>query len=423
MKAALDPAIELLGVVDLLDADRNAPAMGRARAYAQALKSAFAPYRTHPAVKLNARMATSDPDFFQRKTLLLMRSAPPALEFDPALDASKGEAERSGVWEPWLAAMRDFARASRFSAGLKRAARLLKPDLDGLNAHIAKTDYVSRIELYTGLPYLGRYRIIFSPLCARGGILNRVWTRDDGRHDIISVLRPDSLPDERGDVPDHRLDAVLWHELGHGVMDMTVNLYDHEAKDTPLSLGPELSSNCRNWLHGMREHVVRAAMLRVIAQERGETAAAKEYASEEFSGRPYLAAFIARLREYEKARGLYPTLADFYPSLRAAFPPPSATARPGPPVEDGRDAWTDALRRLAGPFYTKAQRARAVAHLDLMLEKSADKRLILRRAALNFLLGNHDRTAQDASALLAERPGDDAAINNWGAALLKKEIV
>lgn len=419
MRASLDPGIELLGTVDLLGAAQNAPAAGRARDYAQALRRAFAPYRGHPAVKLNARMAKEDRDFFLRKTFLLLRSAPPALKFNPALSATKGEAERSGTWEPWLAAMRDFARASRFAAGLSRASRLLAPDLAALNAHLAKTDHAGRIEDYTGLPYLGRYRILFSPLCARGGILNRVWMRDDGRHEIVSLLRPDSIPDERAGGADHSLDAGVWHELGHGVLDMTANLHDHEEKDTPLSLGPDFRSNCRNWLHGMREHLVRAVMLRLIAREFGEDAAQKEFGQEEFSRLPYLASFIARLREYEEARGRYPTLADFYPRLRAEFPRPPASALPAPPVDNGRDAWPDALRRLAGPFYTQAQRTRAVAHLDLLLERSQDERLILRRAALNTLLEKHERAAKDA-ALLAGKRKAEPVFAAWGNALLKK---
>jgi len=417
MKAALDPAIELLGVVDMLGPGRKAPLAGRERSYAAALERACGSLRTHPAVTLNARLDKSDRDFFQRKTLLLMRSAPPSLEFDPALEASKGEAERSGAWEPWLAALRDFARASRFPAALGRAARLLKPDLDAFNARLARTDYAAVIERYAGLPYAGGYRIVYSPLCSRGRHLNRVWTRDDGRHDIVSVLEQDSL--HGADPNDHSLDAVIWHELGHGVLDMTVNLHDCEQGNAPLSLGPRLADNCRNWLHGMREHFVRAVMLRLIARERGEAAAAKEYAHEEFSAKPHLAAFLKKLKEYESSRKSFPNIAVFYPRLREVFPR-AAAVRPAPAIDDGRDSWHDALRRLAGPFYTKAQRVRAVAHLDLMLEGGRDERLLLRRAALNALLENSVRVAEDASALIAKRSKADPVVVAWGQMLLKK---
>ncbi len=200
--------------------------------------------------------------------------------------------------------------------------------------------------------------------------LNRVWTRDDGRREIASILKPDRRVCGDRAFGYEGLDAVVWHELCHGVMDMTVDLYDHEEKDTPLSLGPGLGHNCRNWLHGIREHLVRAVMLRLIALESGEAAAEKQLALEEFSKQPHLAAFLARLREYEASRRKHPTLADFYPRLREVFPRPPAAGKPV----------------TAGPFYTERQRSLAVAHLDLMLERSRDERLILRRKELSRLL-------------------------------------
>lgn len=420
MDVVIDPSIELLGAVDLLGAPKTAALKGPGRDYARALAKACAPFKTHPAVKLNARMHKSDPDFFQRKDLLLMRSAPPELEFDAALDSCRGEAERSGVWEPWLEAMRAFARASRFTAVLGACAPSLSPAVDALRRRMVEDDHAGKIERYTGLPFLGRYRIIVSPLCARGAILNRVWLRDDARHEIVSILDADSCPSEQRPPDDHSLDAVVWHELGHGVMDMTANLYDHEEKDRPFSLGAGLRSNCRNWLHGMREHLVRAVMLRLVALERGEEAASREYRLEEFSRRPHLAAFLSRLREYEASRGRYPALSDFYPRLLEVFPRPPASAKLKPPSDSGRESWPGALRKLAGPYYTERQRARAVAHLDALLEHSRDERLILRRAALNFLLGEHARAAEDASALLSQRPADVAALIRWGAGLTEK---
>ncbi|MBI2385283.1 MAG: DUF4932 domain-containing protein [Elusimicrobia bacterium] len=418
MDVVIDPSIELLGAVDLLGTRATAALKGPGRDYARALAKACAPFKTHPAVKLNARMHKSDPDFFQRKDLLLMRTAPPELEFDAALDSCRGEAERSGVWEPWLGAMRAFARDSRFTAVLGACAPRLSPAVDALRRRVEQDDHAGKIERYTGLPFLGRYRIIVSPLCARGVSLNRVWLRDDARHEIVSILDADSCPSAERDSADHSLDAVVWHELGHGVLDMTANLYDHEEKDRPFSLGAGLRSNCRNWLHGMREHLVRAVMLRLVALERGEEAASREFRLEEFSRRPHLAAFLSRLREYEASRERYPALSDFYPRLLEVFPRQSAKLEP--PADPGRESWPDALRKLAGPYYTERQRARAVAHLDALLERSRDERLILRRAALNFLLGEHARAAEDASALLSRHPADVAALIRWGAGLTAK---
>ncbi len=146
MEVLLDPAIELLGAVDLLGPGKDAPLPAPLQNYARALERACAPFRTHPAVTLNARMGESDPDFFQRKDLLLKRSAPPALAFDETMSSCTSEAERSGAWDPWLAAMRDFARDSRFPGIFRDAALLLKSELSGLRGHVAKADFTGKLE-------------------------------------------------------------------------------------------------------------------------------------------------------------------------------------------------------------------------------------------------------------------------------------
>ena len=382
MEVLLDRSIELLGAVDLLGGGANAPVPPPLLDYARAVERAVAPFRSHRAVALNAQRDGADPDFFHRQDLLLKRSAPPDLARAACWSSGLGFVERSGEWEPWLAAMRDFARESRFWN--IRLAALLKRDLDGLSRHLAHANYQDKIERYTGMPYQGHYRIILSPLCARANGLNRVWTRDDGRREIISVLKPDRRPSEDRAFGDRGMDAVAWHELCHGIMDMTVDLYDYDEKDTPFDLGPGLGHNCRNWLHGIREHLVRAVMLRLIARESGEEAAARQFEREEFSARPHLAAFTARLREYEASREKYPTLAQFYPRLRELFPPPPEHGRPV----------------TAGPFYTARQRSLAAAHLEFLLRKSRDERLLLRREALS----RASKTAPEPASVPARPP-------------------
>jgi hypothetical protein len=378
VRVRLEPGIELLGAVGLLGG-APAPPAARDAAYAAAWARELEPWRSHPAVALDGRMGRRDPDQFIRRELLLLRSAPPALAFDEGMSASRGEAERSGDWEPWLAALRGLARDSRFAERLQRLARPLRPELGALRRLAAASAHVAAIERYAGLPFEGRYRLVLSPFGGPG--LNRVRLRDDGRREVLSVLPLDSFRGPGGAVTDEGLDATVWHELCHGVMDMTVDLHDYEHHLAPFSLGRGLDHDCRHWLHGLREHVVRAVMLRLIARRRGEEAALRQYRLEAFSAKPYLAAFVELLREYESSRRRYPTLADFYPRLRDAFPrPPRARAEPDADPEQ-------ALRRRAGPFYTRGQRARALRHLDRLLARRADGRLLERRAALHALLG------------------------------------
>lgn len=380
------PSVELLGAADLLGAGAGADFSAPLQEYARAVERACAPYRGHPAVALNAKLDAVDPSFFQRRDLLLKRTPPPELEREACWSSEASDAERSGEWEEWLAAMRDFARATRFSRVFESAAPLLRADVDGLRRHVAAADYAGAIERYTGLPYRGRYRLAPTPLCARGQGLNRVWTRDDGGREIVSVLKPDRRPSADRAFGDRGIDAIVWHELCHGVMDMTVDLYDYDEKDSPLDLGPGMGHNCRNWLHGIREHLVRAVMLRLIALASGEEESARQFDREEFKARPHLRAFTELLREYEGARGKYPTLAHFYHRLRASFPPPA-----GRPV-------------TAGAFLTPAQRELALGQLELLIGACKDERLLRRREALSRL----SRTAPEPATGPAGKPGSPA---------------
>lgn len=368
LEVVLDPRIELLGVLDMLDAGRKPAFVLPPHGYARAVERVFAPFRTHPAAKLNANLSRADPDGSRRKDALLKRSAPPDLVFDEAMSANRGDAERSGELEPWLAALRDFTRDSRFLDGFAERARLLEPELAELRARAAKADYIGKLERYTGESYDGRYVLIASPLCQKGGVLNRVWSRDDGSGVIVSIVKPEPGRGGRLTFVDAELDACVWHELAHGVLDLTANLYHQEERDTPLDLGPALSRNCRNWLHGLREHLVRAVMLRLIAADSGEKEAEKRLKLEEFSAAPYLKAFVERLREYETSRADYPTVSDFYPRLVEAFAKPAARRKP--------------LFSGSNPYCTEGQRAAALQRLDRLLIRSKDARLIARRAAL-----------------------------------------
>lgn len=374
VEVRLDPGLELLSVLDRLDAARKPAFVLPDHPYARALDEAFSGFRAHPAVKLNAELAARDRDGAERKDALMKRSAPPELAFDETMSANRGESERSGALEPWLAGLRAFARDTRFARRLAGCAPLLDKELGALRAAVGACDHLGELDAYTGMPYEGTFRILASPLCQHGGVLNRIWSYDDGRGAIACVLPPDV---ERGfTFVTAELDACVWHEAAHGSLDLVMNLYDYEERDTPLDLGPRLRGACRSWLHGIREHVVRAVMLRLIASSRGAKEAAKRRADEEYDASPYFGRFLEALEVYEDSRAEYPTFADFYPRLVEIFP------KPGPrPKADGGTGFA------YGPFYTPGQRAAALRALERMLARSPDPRLVERRAALEAVKG------------------------------------
>ncbi|UPT75723.1 MAG: hypothetical protein M0D55_08640 [Elusimicrobiota bacterium] len=75
ISVALDPGLELLGVLEWLHAGQAS--FLPAHPYGKALEKAFAGMKKHPAVALNAALAATDRDGAVRKDALMKRSAPP----------------------------------------------------------------------------------------------------------------------------------------------------------------------------------------------------------------------------------------------------------------------------------------------------------------------------------------------------------
>ncbi|UPT75722.1 MAG: DUF4932 domain-containing protein [Elusimicrobiota bacterium] len=246
------------------------------------------------------------------------------------MSANRGESERSGELEPWLEGLRSFAAEAKFAERFAECARSLENELAELRASVQASDYLGKLDRYTGEPYEGTLRLVASPLCRTGGVLNRIWYRDDGSGVIHCVLQPETEGGALG-FTSPELDACVWHEAAHGVLDTTVHLYDHDERDVPIDLGPRLKRACRGWLHGMREHLVRSVMLRLIALDKGADAAARRLAEEEYGASAHFRGFLAALERYETSRRDFPTLSDFYPTLAAIYPKPG----PRPKAESG----------------------------------------------------------------------------------------
>lgn len=416
----VDPRLELDGVMELLAYDRTKAAGGKTHAtdfmhpdiaYVRAARKHFAPYKDHPAIKRRAEPAFRAFDLGQRGQGLMRLS--PLPEFAPHSQISiaflahyvGGDAQL----ELFLQDMRDFARDSKFMAFFEANKGLLDADLNKVKAEIEKSDYIGKIEEYTGLPFVGRYAFVLSPFIASDTGANIVQRGDDGLADIISVLGPIENPAPDGPLTCtyHRLHARIWHEAAHGVMDNVTELYgeDIAAKQPPPR--KEATREYQNWMHHVREHMVRSVMLRLVSREISESFSDKELQHEEDCGLPFLWDFKKRIAEYEADRKKYPTFADFYPRLIDLLPTPKGKTRP---LDREGDPYRDWITENAMPFYTDAQRKRALWYLDLMLSRSKNPGLQLKRACLRWLTGDREGAVKDADATLAVRPKDEGAL-------------
>ena len=310
---SVDPRFELLGVIQLLDDSRAAPWWFRSREleYVRAARAHFGRFKGHPAVRLNARIDPQDMSlgFATRLAVLAGCSPPPALEprAGTQLDAAVGE---------WLESLRTFWRETRFQRFLSKNGRLLEPQVQLLREALEPLDYVRKFEAYTGMPFRGRVRVFWSPfyMPAAG---TRVMREPDGSHELTGIFPIDEASEALET-------SKLWHELAHAALDPLAEESPQLAAKAPLL--KTIPWGChRNWTSCAQEQVNDAVWTRLLALEEGEAAGgerARRLRDNWFGSYPHVDALAARLKEYERSRARYKTLADFYPRLVNAFPKP-----------------------------------------------------------------------------------------------------
>lgn len=328
--------------------------------YTAALKTALARFKDHPAVRLHAEAKMRSFNYSDRSQVLLRLSPPP--ELSERLTVQYALADRAGGAENlrrWLEALRDLSKASRFPEIYAKEITKLAAATDAFRAKESRQDYLGTLEAYAGLPLLGTYAVHLSPFAATGGVANVVAEREDGTMEISSVIGPELL--ESGfDFWSRRVPGTLWHESAHGVLDGLGDLYaDRIARSAALH-APIGWSCYGTWNQCVKEHVVRAVMIRLMAREISEEAAEEQLRFEKEAHYPYMRALLASLKAYEKDRARYPTLADYYPRLLEVFPAKPLPAAPAPALSDAQRLRASLLARVI------SERARRPEALDLV---------------------------------------------------------
>lgn len=328
--------------------------------YTAALKTALARFQDHPAVRLHAEAKMRSFNYSDRSQVLLRLSPPP--ELSERLTVQYALADRAGGADNlrrWLEALRDLSQASRFPEIFAAERTKLAAATDAFRAKEGRQDYLGTLEAYAGLPLLGTYAVHLSPFAATGGVANVVAEREDGTMEISSVIGPELL--ESGfDFWSRRVPGTLWHESAHGVLDGLGDLYaDRIARSAALHA--PIGWSCYGaWNQCVKEHVVRAVMIRLMAREISEEAAEEQLRFEKEAHYPYMRALLASLKTYEKDRARYPTLADYYPRLLEVFPAKPLAAEPAQALSDAQRL---RARLLARVISGKARRPEA---LDLV---------------------------------------------------------
>ncbi len=408
ISVSVDPRLELESVVQLLSSADGDPAgfVRRDTPYAWLIDRRFGELHKHAAVKLQSKSYFKGFNFLDRDLFLLRLSTPPELAEPAALPfAFYDRAGGKEKVELWLKDLRAFSKDAEFSKTFAPLCELMAPPVAAFRSELDKADYLAKLESYAGLDLIGGYSVLLSPLSADGSVASDINELEDGSLSITTVLGPRDTPSFGIEFWSPSLRALLWNKAGHGIADPLADLYPDAVAQSSSAFKP--GTGCMDdWPQCLKEHVVRAVTLRLIAREFGDAAAEEQLRFENDKNFPYLPAMVERLRDYENAREDYPTLADFYPKLLEVLPGGESRAAA---LGFSANSLSD-LKKLQLKRYLEQVAARSG---DKDMKSSADRAIASltentarQRGNEHFGRGEYAAALDDFDAALSAAPGD-----------------
>lgn len=332
---AVDPRLELLGVVQRLAGQEKAPPDDAA--YARLVDERFGPWKGHPVVRLYADLAKGPGD--PLGVILLYYTDPPALALkDPSAPVPFADTENGGekilsfVWQ-----LRDFAARSGFQAFFKENASRYAEAERSARREVGSLDPEAAIARYTGIDVQARRHyalsLLYTPRLNDSFIIPypdvALLGRHDGPFDVWTFFQYFSRKEsrERTDYSPFKVPSPeLWQESVYVLIEPAVYYFEHLRPFDPVAYYGAEAAACRaNNVNCVKSAVVGAVLDRMGA------------GGPRPPGNPdYEAALGERLKEYESHRDRYPTLWDFLPRLLSVYSE-TAAGRPAPnPLEGAK---------------------------------------------------------------------------------------
>lgn len=214
-----------------------------------------------------------------------------------------------------LESLRRLAREGGFSDYLARRRKRFEAWLAPLKETVEREAYAETVSEYIGVRVDAYYDVVLTPLL-RDVTLCAI-LKGDGVWGARTILCPMSHSSDFLRSYDH--EYLLWrgwHEMLHGPMDAWTALHDGDL-GTRRELHALVGRGARrkNWTDCVAEHAVRAVTQRILCRRLGRRAMETLAERDRLEGYVFQDRLAQSLEEFESARGVYPTLADFFPKL------------------------------------------------------------------------------------------------------------
>jgi hypothetical protein len=316
----VDPRVELLGVIQLL---AGAPGVrDPGTDYGRDVMAYFSGWSGHESVGVMRELTGLGFGYDAPVTAVLHLSDLPGLQqvspWDDDLVQRAGGLTNLGRF---TAALRAFAEDTGFEAFFEDHADYYDRVADVYAGVIGDSD-AGMLESYFGLTR-GSYSILPAPLSFYG-YGSRI-AREDGTLDVYCTIMG-SAGLEPGEV-DHDtalfLRSFVWHEFAHSFVNPLCEEYADRIDETMCLFIPirRVMENqaYASWQICVREHLVRAAVIRLIEAEYGEQAAREELLCQERNGFVYIEPLMAVYAEMEDAEGRGSDFESMFPRFLDAF--------------------------------------------------------------------------------------------------------
>jgi hypothetical protein len=324
----VDPRVELLDVVRLL---AGAPGVrDPGTDYGRDVAEHFSGWSGHESVALMRELTGLGFSYDAPVTAVLHLSDPPGLQQEYPWDDDL--IQRAGGLtnlERFTAALRAFAVDTGFESFFEDHGDYYDRVSDVYASVIGESD-AGMLESYFGLTR-GSYSILPAPL-SYYGYGSRI-AREDGTLDVYcTIMGTAGL--EPGEVDNDTalfLRSFVWHEFAHSFVNPLCEEYAARIDETMCLFIPirrtMVNQAYTSWQICVREHLVRAAVIRLIEAEYGDRAARDELLSQERNGFVYIEPLLAVYSEMESAEGrgsdfesMFPRFLDAFDSILAEGP-------------------------------------------------------------------------------------------------------
>jgi hypothetical protein len=394
IKVAVDPRIELLGVVQLL-ADwglKSTHVTELNYSYKQEVLAYFSKYADLAAPGMYPEMLPFGFTLITPVQAIMYHSSPPELEaLGPIPVRTLRYSGGSENFEKFMAAMRDFAVTTNFMAFFDAHRAYYDSVAAPVRNLVADHNYVTALEEYCGVRQHS-YTIVLGLLQAGNNNYGPRGPASDGSLDVYYVAGVSKI--ESG-LPffavNDQLEYMAWHEFGHSFTNPMVIAHIDEIAPYS-SLFQPISAMMKqihypDWETCVAEHVVRAISVRLNYLKNGQEAGSRAVQYDRSKGFAYIEALCTKLEEYEKQRDKYPTLESFCPELTGVFKQLSE-ANLGPDF-------------YVTPFFGTINAVTTDKKAVVLILPSNESNKAVQDSVCRYVQGIHDRFYKD-SPLLAD---------------------